>query len=108
MIHATDRNPFVTARLYVMSTLGGGYSHWKLSGYRAHWFFRDSEGVDTGHDGAVLLPEGQRLEPGESRDATICPFAPHFWEDLKEGDVIEMWDSHTVGVATIIEPLVTP
>lgn len=108
MVHETGRDPYVTARLYVISTRGGCLRSGRPSGYRGHWIFRDAEGVDTGHDGAVVLPGGQRMEPGESRSVKICPLVERYGEDLTEGDVIEMWDSGPVGVAIITEPLVTP
>lgn len=108
----TDGTIFVTANIQLLPTAEGGRTHPLVGGgaeYRPnHNFF--SADSRTMAMGAVTLPEGAILNPGEDMDLPVKFF---YWPELKDqiypGRKWRIQEgARLVGIGTVIEILPNP
>lgn len=73
-----------------------------MSHYRPNW---SSERKPEQNCAQLLFTDKVKIDPGETHECLLEPFAPHLWE-VEIGDILDcMEGTHKVGEALVLEIL---
>jgi hypothetical protein len=97
---------YVRASLSLLTTDQGGRRGPFASGYRPQWDLgqRTEDGHILFSDAEVWLEDELMLPPGAAAVVRLHPFFPEFWEDVRPGAVLGLYEGNTrLGEAEVLE-----
>lgn len=95
---------YVLVRLHLHATDAGGRRSPITTGYRSSWDIGGTfEGQPMLNDAPLLLESGDWLQPGSEAEVQLHPLVWDYWQDIQQGQRIQMCEgSRVLGEATVV------